>query len=183
MHRPGCFPSCQSASTAGLWQCSKTCELQMLGHISRTCAAGLRHSVRPANCKRSPLTGRFCFFPFSFFHICRFRVTCLFLAAGRPFSSSKGRLQMHLCYFSLLLYVRLHSQPPALLQSLLIFFFLSSVANLHLFCARCHYAQVVSCVGNPVTKGCTKKQGAEGPSLAPQPTKTASDRARKHACE
>ena len=56
LKRPGCF-SCRSASTAGLRHFGKTCELWMLGRINRTCAAGLRHSVRPANCKCSPPTG------------------------------------------------------------------------------------------------------------------------------
>ena len=54
--RGGCF-SCRSASAAVLRQLGKTCELQLLGRFNRTCAAGLRHSVRPANCKRGPLPG------------------------------------------------------------------------------------------------------------------------------
>ena len=54
--RRGCF-SWRSADTAGLRQLGKTCKLQLLGRFNRTCAAGLRHSVRPANCKRGPLTG------------------------------------------------------------------------------------------------------------------------------
>ena len=41
------FLNRRSTSTAGLRLFGKTCELP----------AGLRNSVRPANCKRSPLTG------------------------------------------------------------------------------------------------------------------------------
>ena len=136
LRRPGCF-SCRSASTAELRHFGKTCELRMLDRIKRTCAAGLRHSVRPANCKGSPLTGfevpnlghPFAFlFPFFFVHTCRFRVIVLFfskLAAREAFSSPKGGLQPQLFYFLFTLlhfYVlRLHSQPPALLPSLLFF--------------------------------------------------------------
>ena len=51
------FLNRRSTSPAGLRLFGKTCELRMLDCLNRTCAAGLRHSVRPANCKRSPLTG------------------------------------------------------------------------------------------------------------------------------
>ena len=51
------FLNRRSTSTAGLRLFGKTCELRMLDRLNRTCAAGLRNSVRPANCKRSPLTG------------------------------------------------------------------------------------------------------------------------------
>ena len=92
----------RSASTAGLRQVGKTCELQMLGRTNRTCAAGLRHSVRPSNCKRGPLTG---FevpnvghpFPFSFFlfpHLSfQSHISASFsiLAAERPFFKPQGR--------------------------------------------------------------------------------------------
>ena len=44
-----------SASTVGLRRPCKTCELQMLDRSIRTCAAGLRLPVRPANRTRSPV--------------------------------------------------------------------------------------------------------------------------------
>ena len=134
LKRPGCF-SCRSASTAGLRHFGKTCELWMLGRINRTCTAGLRHTVRPANCKCSPPTGfevpnvghpfLFLFlFPHVSFHSHSF---FSMLAAREAFSSPKGGLQLQLLYFSftvLNFYVlRLHSQPPALLQSLCLFLF------------------------------------------------------------
>ena len=69
-------------------------------------------------------------FSFFFFRMCRFTVTVFsfsMLAAREAFSSPKGGLQLQLLYFSftvLNFYVlRLHSQPPALLQSLCLFLF------------------------------------------------------------
>ena len=73
-------------------------------------------------------------FSFFFFRMCRFTVTVFFqcsqperLLAREAFSSPKGGLQLQLLYFSftaLNFYVlRLHSQPPALLQSLCLFLF------------------------------------------------------------
>ena len=107
----GCF-RCRSASTAGLRQLGKTCELQLLGRFNRTCAAGLRHSVRPANCKRGPLTGfevpkvghpfpfLFLFpFPFSTFVFSELHFP---LRSRRPFPSPKGGLQLLACPFLLL---------------------------------------------------------------------------------
>ena len=129
-----CF-SCRSASTAGLRHFGKTCELWMLGRINRTCTAGLRHSVRRANCKCGPPTGfevpnvghpfLFLFlFPHVSFHSHSF---FSMLAAREAFSSPKGGLQLQLLYFSFTVlnyYVlRLHSQPPALLHSLCLFLF------------------------------------------------------------
>ena len=140
----GCF-RCWSASTAGLRQLGKTCELQLLGRFNRTCAAGLRHSVRPANCKRGPLTGfevpkvghpfpfLFLFpfpFPFSTFFFSELHFP---LRSRRPFPSPKGGLQLLACPFLLLTFqffdytLRLHSQPPALLQNLLFSFSVSLV--------------------------------------------------------
>ena len=130
---PGCF-SCRSASTAELRHFGKTCELWMLGRINRTCTAGLRHSVRPANCKCSPPTEfevpnvghPFLFLlPHVSFHSHSFSFSML--AAREAFSSPKGGLQLQLLYFLftvLNFYVlRLRSQPPALLQSLCLFLF------------------------------------------------------------
>ena len=130
----------RSASTAGLRQLGKTCELQMLGCANRTCAAGLQHSVRPANCKRGPLSG----FevpnvghPFSFSFSFSFSAFLLLFQFSQPkglFSSPFGGLQLHL--FSLFYFaLRLHSQLPVLLQ------------RLFLFC----YSGFL-CVGNSVTK-------------------------------
>ena len=56
LNRPGCF-SCRSASPVWPRHFCKTCELQVLGRMNRTCTVFLRLSVRPANCRRSPLTG------------------------------------------------------------------------------------------------------------------------------
>ena len=126
--RRGCF-SWRSASTAGLRQLGKTCELQLSGRFNRTYAAGLRQSVRPANCKRGPLTGlkyptwatpflSFSF-SFSFFYICRFRIT-LPVAQLAAFSKPQGRSAAAFLSFLFFNYtLRLHSQPPALLQDLL----------------------------------------------------------------
>ena len=103
--RRSCF-SCRSASTARLRQLGKTCELQLLGRFNRTCAAGLLHSVRPANCKHGPLTGFevpnvghpfpflfFFVFLFLFLHL-SFQSHTFLLRSRRPFPSPKGGLQL-----------------------------------------------------------------------------------------
>ena len=112
----------------------------MLDRINRTCTAGLRHSVRPANCKRSPLTGfevpnvghpLLFFFLFLFPHV-SFHSHSLFLFQcsqperlfqARKAASSCNSFTFRLRYLTIT-FLRLHSQPPALLQSLCLFIFL-----------------------------------------------------------
>ena len=131
--RRGCF-RCRSASTAGQRQLGTTCELQLLGRFNRTRAAGLRHSARPANCKRGPLTWfevpnvghpfpflLFFFFPFSTFVVSESHFP---FAQPEAFSNPQGRSAAAFLSFLLLTFqffdyaLRLHSQPPALLQNL-----------------------------------------------------------------
>ena len=142
--RHGCF-SCRPTSTADLRQLGRTCELQLLDRFNRTCAAGLRHSVRPANCKRGPLTG----FevpnvghpsPFLFFFLF---LSSTFVASeshftfAQPeaFSKPQGRsaaafLSFLISTFQFFDYaLRLHSQPPALLQNLLFSFSVSLASS------------------------------------------------------
>ena len=92
-------------------------------------------------------------FSFFFFRMCRFTVTVFFsmLAARGVFSSPKGGLQLQLLYFSftvLNFYVlRLHSQPPALLQSLCLFLFSFSASPMQ------SKGQAKKPVGYPAKRG------------------------------
>ena len=126
-------------------------------------------------------------FSFFFFRMCRFTVTVFsfsMLAAREAFSSPKGGLQLQLLYFSftvLNFYVlRLHSQPPALLQSLCLFLFSFSASPMQ------SKGQAKKPVGYPAKRGVcvehlfakvsmihsyTYMQGARGPLTQLAPTK------------
>ena len=98
----------------------------MLGRTNRTCAAGLRHSVRLANCKRSPLAGfevpnvghpfSLFAFPFSTFVVSESHLSFFFNSLSREafFKPQRRPTAASLVYFAL----KLHSQPPAFLWSL-----------------------------------------------------------------
>ena len=103
-------------------------------------------------------------FSFFFFRMCRFTVTVFslsMLAAREAFSSPRGGLQLQLLYFSftvLNFYVlRLHSQPPALLQSLCLFLFSFSASPMQSkgqAKKTCWLPRKAGCVcGTPVCQG------------------------------
>ena len=132
---------------------------------------------------------------FFFFRMCRFTVTVFsfsMLAAREAFSSPKGGLQLQLLYFSfkaLNFYVlRLHSQPPALLQSLCLFLLSFSASPMQ------SKGQAKKPVGYPAKRGehlfatvsiihsYTYMQGARGPLTQLAPTKLCVRWTEKRTC-
>ena len=152
----------------------------MLDSISRTCAAGLRpaafcKTVRPAKCKRSPLTG-FALpnvghsFPFLFLFPRLSFQSHIFLSRSRqPCSSHKGALQLPQG-------VTANRQPSCrafCLSCVFSFFFcLSSVANLNLFCARWHNAQVASCAWGTLFRNDAPQKAVGGGPAHSRKTRT-----------
>ena len=142
--------------------------------MNRTCAAGLRHSVKAVQSAKGfevPNVGHnfACFSCLFFSHICRFKVTIpppFFFNACSQGGLFQAPMAASSCSSFTLLLCFKASQPTAraLAEPSFFFFCLSSVATLHAprLCKVSQCPSAVLCVGNRVTKGRTRKTKQRG---------------------